>query len=282
MRYMAPDLLTGHFAPLDAPQPKPDRIEARPFQFLDCDPDIRHRRLSGRWPTWETSSSYLYIEDLGDKAIGWEFLRRNPFYIADYHNWKHLHSQAHAGPRAETPTAWEDVNAASITISKEYGLHPERYPHSPSLDRPPLLEGEDPTGMADLLMAGESLDGPPISYQKAPSRGIFAVICIYPDRSEEAQVQSLRHHLAELRSLAGRASVKPTLRPHIQDIKRYLQILDAKAAWSSSQQIIRAAYRGSFGTPPSKRLSREYKRARELALTGYQAFFASGIHEITY
>jgi hypothetical protein len=48
---------------------------------------------------WGISAAYLYVLDLDDPALAWEYLRRNPGYRADWARRKRVVSFAHWGLR---------------------------------------------------------------------------------------------------------------------------------------------------------------------------------------
>lgn len=286
MRYVAPDMITGEFPPLDVPPPKPDRKEARPFQFLDCDPDIRGLHLMGNWPDCTISASYDYVDQLDYRALGWEFLRRNPFFIADYHAWKDLHSRAIAGPNCETPCSWDGVAKASAAITNRYGLNAGHYPPSPSIFSPPLLAGQSGPKTSNVLMLRETTDGPPTWKYALPEKGIGAAIWIDGSRSLKEDIDTLIYYREQILAIKEQTKNKLKLNINKPCMKIYLQILDAKAAWHSNEQIIgnlecirdgKTVNRGSAHRAITL-LSRDYKTAREFALHGYRTLFDASIH----
>jgi len=258
------------------PQQPRGRTAEDPFHFATCDPDIRSRRIMENWPAWTSSQPYDYLKDANDKQWGWELLRRNPFYVRDYNEWKWFHSQYNAGLNGRYCVTLKELHELSREITDKYGLSAEEYPLSPSFPRPPLVSKERFGRRSSVLRV--SINNNIEFDTRMPDSPTYTIIAIYPDAPKNEQISTFNHYYNYMRDELGLNKPKPPCRTR-DELVRYLRILDAKASWATNTEIVEVLYKDHQGTPLSKRLSRDYKRARELSLAGYLQFFARAVHE---
>lgn len=241
-----------------------------PFFFATCDPDIRSRRLFGEWPNWKSESDYQDINKRDLRRLGWEFLRRNPAYIADWHDLKKRHSAEAAGK-----IAGEEFRVASDDLCRRYGIGRKHLAPTPSLRGVPSME-RDPESRAMLVRVREH--GWIEDFNARDDRD-FRDIRIFADGSIKDQLETVRKHLIALRASIG-LPAWPKIDTRARDLSVcYLRILDAKAAWASSEEICAILYPRFDRKGISNRLSRNYTAAKRLATCGYRDFLWASILE---
>lgn|GEM_PF-1784604 len=254
-----------------ADKPRQWRGRDDPFVFASCDPDIRSRRLRGQWPDWRTKGDYQSITKRDLRAIGWQFLRRNPAYISDWHAWKAQHSIEAAASGVE----WDGMKPASDRVCSRYGLARTVYPPAPDLNALPAVEGE-PQRQAWMV---RMQTGGWIEDFSAPEDGDYLDVRLYADGSVTDQLEAVKRRLLAFRESVGLPSRrKIDLRPR-DELVRYLRILDAKAAWAPNKEICATLYPKLGRLAAQKTLSRNFTVAKTLAQTGYRTLLWASIPE---
>ena len=225
---------------------------------------------------WANNENYLFTESLSQTGWAWELLRRCPDYIKEFAD-----AQTLSGPifvpkknDNETDREWEnrvihdggepEKLARTVFGARRWRMKPPMHdPQSSDSPRflepyPRLLEWDD---------VGKYYEEPepnaPIMRQMDKAIFVFNLLSPLPSQIDSAKLQ--------LTSLQKEVSKKARTNIQRNEWKRYLRILDAKAAGAKNKAIIQGIKyfavldnTAASGYAAADRLSDNLSRAREL------------------
>ena len=262
------------------------RRDRKRFEFIG--PDGKPFGHASEQTDWHHPEDYEYLramiakpiskQNLTLRKLAWEFLRRNPEYVAAWRDWKRIHSQSlydqnsHMRERLDATGATVDTirhelavfDAAPArqadTLCRTFGLilgrnppSPEVFPLAPDFD---IEEdtGPEPTMTVELSLVkpiGEQLDALRKLYQR--EREFF--------RDDIAAFPSAR------------------AKPRLQLYPEYIRLLDAAnegAQPAEIAEVLATEGRGHHGGKHAfqKMIFDQIEEARQMAAAGYRTLVA--------
>lgn len=217
---------------------------------------------------WRDTGSYLFIKQLDNTQLAWEFLRRCPEYRADFAEWYEQWRRLVEMGRTESYLDWFPVRDAMEVLCEKWDLWPIDGLGVPSSKLPPAFKGE-PGARSPMLIAtcfdGRVGDRSP----RVPSYSPSVTIRIHLDHPIASQLASAKRMILRLAEEYG---VRPPRRPgadkrRTKNSYRYIQLLDAHLAGISQAEMAKELY--GTGKAEYDKAGDHLAAAKKVAREGY-------------
>lgn len=232
-----------------------------------------------RAPTrdWRNEKSYA-VEEMTDRQLAWEFLRRCPEYVEDYDNWAPLWFRAKAAvqTQADFKKCWNHAFAEMDQLCVKWKLSTLHGLRDPTSSIAPEFENRPPPHppeMSELWINGKDHGhGPePLRHHSA------AAFRIYFDQPLEEQFEAIRRvvrHQERRFNFRLPVDVRRNVRCWAKKYPRYLAMLDAKAAGIPIPEIAAQYFPKANDRREAQGSVRDdMDRAEEWARFGYMDLF---------